>query len=114
MNHPARTFTVHDVDTVDELARLLTSQRWTLDTGFRCRGHFFLNDSLSEQGPFELAVVRERDLVQSERIRVNRCTFNDLRLILWAIVEADFGVDGDSVGNQIVWMLGSHRARLSA
>ena len=102
MNHPARTFTVHDVDTVDELARLLTSQRWTLDTGFRCRGHFFLNDSLSEQGPFELAVVRER------------CTLNDLRLILWAIVEADFGVDGDSVGNQIVWMLGSHRARLSA
>ena len=70
---------------------------------------------MSEHGPFELVVVRERDLVQSERIRVHRCTLNDLRLILWAIVEADFGVEGESVGNQIVyWVMGPHRARLSA
>lgn len=114
MNHPARTFTVHDVDTVDELARLLTRRRWALNAGFRCRGYLFLNDSTSAQGPFELAVVRERDLVESERIRVSQCTLNDLSLILWAIVEADFGIEGDSVGKSIVWMLGPHRPRLSA
>jgi hypothetical protein len=57
MMHSRRTFYVCPVETADELAEKLTAHTWALCTAFRLRDHLFLNDSTSEDGAQEYAVV---------------------------------------------------------
>ncbi len=52
----------------------LTQQSWTLCQGFRLCGYLFLNDSTSEDGAQEFAVVREEDGQQVESITFSWCT----------------------------------------
>jgi hypothetical protein len=63
MWHKKRIWGVEEVATPEDLARKLTRNPypWSLCTGFVVSGHpdyLFLNDSLSESGVFELAIVR--------------------------------------------------------
>ncbi len=65
MMHTNRVFQVIDVTTVEELTINLTEHSWTLCTGFRLQGVLFLNDSLSEDGAQEYAIVRDGRQVES-------------------------------------------------
>lgn len=71
-----RRWNVGNVATAEELAEKLSGDNhtWTLCTGFRHGGFLFLNDSFSEDGAAEWAVVRESDLRQVESITFGWCT----------------------------------------
>lgn len=61
MFHSRRTWCVMEVDSVADLARMLTESTWTLCSGFVIRGHpdyLWLNDALSEDGALEIAVIK--------------------------------------------------------
>jgi hypothetical protein len=53
------------VDTPAELAEKLTQYTWTLCTAWRLGDLLFLNDSLSEDGAGEWAVVRDGRQIES-------------------------------------------------
>ena len=63
--HERRRFAVTDVGSVGELAVFLTEHSWTLCTGFRLGALLFLNDSFSEDGAQEFAVVRGGRQIES-------------------------------------------------
>ncbi|MFO0849937.1 MAG: hypothetical protein U0871_15485 [Gemmataceae bacterium] len=75
--HGRRTFCVYPVETADELAEKLTAHTWTLCTAFRLLDYLFLNDSTSEDGAQEYAVVRaptdDGPAVQVESITFGWC-----------------------------------------
>lgn len=72
MIHTKRVFCVATVATAEELAEKLTQHSWTLCTGFEYAGLLFLNDSFSEDGAAEFAVVRDGRQVES--ITFSWCT----------------------------------------
>lgn len=79
MVHKDRVFAVKEVDTLEELAELLSNYSWTLCTGFKYNGLLFLNDSFSEGGPQEYAVLKQTnpdtgEYVQIESLTVSWCT----------------------------------------
>jgi len=67
--HSKRRFSLTDVDCVAELAEKLSQRTWTLCTGFRFRSArgdlLFLNDSTSEDGAQEYAVIRGAYQIES-------------------------------------------------
>jgi hypothetical protein len=65
MIHDTRRFVITDVETVAELADLLTEYISTRCTGFRLDELLFLNDSFSEDGAQEYAVARDGRQVES-------------------------------------------------
>lgn len=65
MIHDTRRFVITDVETIAALAELLTEHTWTRCTGFRLGELLFLNDSFSEDGAQEYAVVRSGRQVES-------------------------------------------------
>jgi len=70
-------WSVAPVANAEELATKLTEQTWTLCTGFSLGGYLFLNDSTSEDGVQEYAVVKplpEGGHVQIESITFGWCT----------------------------------------
>ena len=74
-----RRWCVSEVKDAEELARLLTERTWTLCSGFELAGYLFLNDSTSEDGAQEYAVVkRPRDagalFIQVESITFGWCS----------------------------------------
>lgn len=58
MMHTRRSFQVSEAGSAEDLAEKLTGRTWTLCTGFRLGGYLFLNDSTSEDGAQEFAVVK--------------------------------------------------------
>jgi hypothetical protein len=74
MVHKNRTWCAADVESAEELARLLTQGTWTRCTGFRYRGYLFLNDSFSESGAQEYAVVEEATGKQVESVTFFWCS----------------------------------------
>jgi hypothetical protein len=74
MIHKNRAFHVATIESADELAEKFTNHTWTLCTGFRYRGYLFLNDSFSEDGASEFAVVRESDGLQVESVTFGWCS----------------------------------------
>lgn len=61
MFHSSRMWCVSEVESVAELARMLTNSTWTLCAGFVITGHsdyLWLNDALSEDSAVEIAVVK--------------------------------------------------------
>ncbi len=57
-----------EADSPEQFARDLQGRTWTLCTGFQCGSYLFLNDSTSENGAQEIAVVviRDHDFLQIE------------------------------------------------
>ena len=74
MFHGKRAFSVASVETAEELAEKLTNHSWCLCVGFRHGDLLFLNDSLSEDGAAEFAVVQEDTKVQIESITFGWCS----------------------------------------
>ena len=72
MLHTTRRWQVVDVRGADALADKLTDFTWTLCTTFRCDRVLFLNDSFSENGAQEYAVVRDGRQIDS--ITFSCCT----------------------------------------
>jgi hypothetical protein len=66
MMHSTRAHSIRDVSTADELADLLADHAWTTCTGFRLGGWLWLNDSTSENGAQEFAVVHEGEGMQHD------------------------------------------------
>ena len=60
-----RMFGVITVQSVGELVENLTERTWPLCTGFSLQEIFFLNDSFSEAGAQEYAVVRDGRQIES-------------------------------------------------
>ena len=52
----------------EALAKMLVHQTWCLCTGFRLGGYLYLNDSTSEDGAAEYAIVKEATGIQVESI----------------------------------------------
>ena len=65
MIHTNRTFALHQVNTLAELIENLTKHTWTRCTAFQLDALFFLNDSFSEDGAQEYAVVRDGRQIES-------------------------------------------------
>jgi len=63
------------VETTEELAEKLTQHTWTLCTGFELAGYLFLNDSTSEDGAQEYAVVRRPSVPGRPFLQVESITF---------------------------------------
>ncbi len=60
MIHTKRVWSVSEVESAEKLAEMLTEHTWTLCAGFVVVGHpeyLFLNDSFSEDGAGEFAVI---------------------------------------------------------
>ena len=77
MLHKRGYWSVTPVSNPEELATKLTEHTWTLCTGFSLGGYLFLNDSTSEDGAQEYAVVkplRDGGFVQVESITFGWCT----------------------------------------
>lgn len=81
MMHKKRRRSVSTVATAEELASMLTTRTWTLCSGFTIEGHpnlLFLNDSISEGGAAEFALVRisidASSWMQIESITFSWCT----------------------------------------
>jgi hypothetical protein len=81
MFHQNRRFVVADIARAGDLVQKFKGpiQTWTLCTGWRYKGWLWLNDSLSENGAQEYAVVKEADMVQWESITVSWATEEFLR-----------------------------------
>jgi len=78
MMHKRRRWVIKKATTPKQLARDLTEQTWTLCTGFELEGYLFLNDSTSENGAQEYAVVLplpDGAYVQIESITFGWCSF---------------------------------------
>ena len=71
MMHPNRTFQIKDMVSINELVDALMQYTWTLCTAFRLTVDeaapplVFLNDSFSEDGAQEYAVVRDGRQIES-------------------------------------------------
>jgi hypothetical protein len=77
MFHGKRTWSVGPVESAEQLAEKLTQHTWTLCTAFELAGYLFLNDSTSEDGAQEFAVVKRMPggtLRQVESITFGWCS----------------------------------------
>ena len=72
MRHPKRTFGVTRIDSINELAQVLTEQHHPLCAGFEHQEVFCLNDSISENGPQEYVIIYNGQQVES--IILDWCT----------------------------------------
>ena len=71
MWHRNRTFNVVDLSEPEELLEKLKEHTWTLCAGWRLNGWLWLNDSLSEDGAHEYAVVHEQTMIQWESLTIS-------------------------------------------
>lgn len=76
MIHKQRRYRVTVVDSVHELARMLTRHTWCACSGFRLAGTslVFLNDAFSADGAQEYAVFNVEKPGQLESITFSWCT----------------------------------------
>ncbi len=95
MMHKGRVWCVVDLtagtlaERIDQLTEKLTEHTWTNCAGWRLEGFLFLNDQTSENGAFEVAIVREADLVQTESITFSWCTKERARELIERIVKGN-------------------------
>ncbi len=81
MMHKDRTWRITKIDSAGELAEELTEYIGCLCNGFELDGYWFLNDSTSENGAQEYAIVRkpsdDRPALQVESITMGWCTYHE-------------------------------------
>ena len=65
MIHDNRAFRIVDIESAAELAEKLTQHTWTLCSGWRHQARLYLNDSFTEDGAFEVAVVKDGIQIES-------------------------------------------------
>lgn len=75
MFHKNRVWCVSPKGTPEEVARLLTQHTWTLCTAVELRGYLCLNDSTSEDGAQEYAVVKTPAETGGRHVQVESITF---------------------------------------
>ena len=80
MLYTKRTWCVTPAENAETLARKLTEYTWTLCTGFELADYLFLNDSTSEDGASEWAIVRlprggGEPFLQVESITFGWCSY---------------------------------------
>lgn len=102
MFHKNRTWSIAKVESVEALAEKLVDCSWTLCTGFELQGYLFVNDSLSEDGAQEFAVVRRPECrhdpwKQVESITFSWCTKEQARRHIERSINGDFDIDGNNV-----------------
>jgi hypothetical protein len=73
--HETRTWCVTPKNTPEEVAESLTRTTWTLCTAFELAGYLFLNDSTSEDGAQEYAVVKRPAAPGGPLVQVESITF---------------------------------------
>jgi hypothetical protein len=56
--HEKRTWVVHPIESAEALAEKLIGHSWCSCAGWSLGGYLFLNDQTSEDGAFEVAVVK--------------------------------------------------------
>lgn len=79
--HAKRRWSLCPVATAEELAEKLTANTWTLCTGWEHAGLWYLNDSTSEDGAQEYAVIYHGHQIES--VTFGWCTESEaLRHIL--------------------------------
>jgi hypothetical protein len=94
MMHARRRWSLCPVNTAEELAEKLTGQTWTLCTGWGHAGLWYLNDSTSEDGAQEYAVVCRGHQIES--ITFGWCTCERALRHIWHCTEhADELLDAD-------------------
>lgn len=90
MMHETRRWTVRDVETPEELVRLLTEHDWTCCSGFRLGRFLWLNDATGPDGAQEYAVIDTTTGRQIESITVSWCDAGRLREIVGQIESGEF------------------------
>lgn len=94
MIHADRRFQLARADSPEDLAQRLTSMTWTLCTGFAIEHegerYLFLNDSFSEDGAQEYAVISHGRQVES--VTFGWCTYDQAIEIIRGIL-AGLGED---------------------
>lgn len=75
MVHTKRVYCVGPVASPEELAEKLTRHTWTRCTGFELGGYLFLNDSFSEDGAQDYAVLKKPTTPGSLPCQVESITF---------------------------------------
>src|SRR6266446_8208706 len=89
MMNKNRRWCVAQAVSPEQLAQDLTERTWTLCTGFQFGSYLFLNDSTSEDGAQEYAVVliNDEDFVQIESITFGWCSLEQaLHYVLDALL----------------------------
>ena len=91
MWHKQRKFVVADVASAEELLDKFKGEvgTWCLCNGWRCQGCLWLNDSLSENGAQEYAVVREADMTQVESVTVSWMSREELGQFLRSLASQE-------------------------
>jgi hypothetical protein len=89
MIHTDRAFGITEVSDVKTLANQLFHYTWTGCTGYQLGEYLFLNDSFSEDGKQEFAVLKidDGELIQIETITIS-CTKLTERLLELALTIA--------------------------
>lgn len=75
MLHTKRTWCVTEAGSPEGMAEKLTRHTWTLCTAFRLREYLFLNDSTSENGVQEYAVLTAPTYPDGPCTQVESITF---------------------------------------
>ena len=107
MFHEHRTWTVKDVGewTPEDLADKFTQYSWTLCAAWRRDNVLYLNDSLSEDGAFECAVVlidnEEGDIIQGTQ--VESITFGGMEPKRAATVIREYDTDEVQQALRVFW-----------
>jgi len=86
--HPERRFVVTGIASAEKLAMMLTAFTWTICSGFEHGGLLFLNDSTSEDGAQEYAVIKDSRQVGS--ITFGWCTEEEAGGYIRTLLAGDF------------------------
>lgn len=95
MLHRNRIWTVHEVESSEELSKQLVGHSWTLCTGFYVSGYneyVFVNDATSEDALQEYAVLKRVGTTfhQIESVTVSWCSDSELLELIRRILAGEF------------------------
>lgn len=100
MLHRTRIWSLQSIDEAERLAYKLSNISWTCCQAFELKGYIFANDSTSEDGAQEYAILRATrecpELVQIESITFSWCTEERALELIKAVCSGDF--DGNGLG----------------
>lgn len=106
MMHESRRWNVTQAESLEQLARNLTEHTWTKCTGFELAGYLFLNDSTSEDGAQEYAILRKPTEPVQPYLQVESVTFGWYRLdqaedLIRQTLRGEFDAHGQAVRPKI-------------
>lgn len=109
-----RVWSLAEYSDSEKMAEKLKDYSWTLCTGFKMGDYAFVNDSFSEDGAAEYAVVNLKTMRQIESITFGWCSYYDtLKYIEEAVMGRMDGVMSSPV-NPSAFSHGKASCRLCA